>query len=252
MALQIDLTAQRAIVTGASRGIGRAVAVTLASAGAEVVAVARTRAALDSLADDVGQRGGVCHPLTADLGRTADIEGLVSEAWDAHGPFDILVNTAGLMVRSEPPGVTVEQFDQVFDLNVRSTFFLTQAVGSRMAERGTGSIVTIASVAAEVVTKASVIYQASKAALVQMTRALAVRWGPDVRVNAVGPGYVATELSADWLSVPENRAWVESHTALGRVGEVDDVSGVVAFLASPLASYITGQHVIVDGGWSTP
>lgn len=252
MSLQIDLTGQVAMVSGASRGIGRGVAVALASAGAEVVVVARSEDALENLQQEIQSIGGACHLVATDLTRTDALDGLVHEVWSSHGGIDVLVNTAGMIIRSEPPGVTAEQFDQVFDLNVRATFFLTQAVGSRMYERGQGSVVSVTSVSAEVVTRAPVIYQSSKAALVQMTRSLAVRWGPRVRVNAVGPGYIATELTEKWLSDPDNRRWVESHTALARVGEVADIAGVVAFLASPLAAYITGQHLIVDGGWSSP
>lgn len=252
MTLQIDLSGRTALVTGASRGIGRAAALALAAAGAEVVTLARTEDALEDLRREIESTGGVCHAVPADLTDGEALDGMVADLWSRHDGIDVLVNTAGMIIRAEPPEVTPDQFDQVFDLNVRATFFLTQAVGSRMFERGAGSVVTVASVAAEVVTRAPVIYQASKAALVQMTRGLAVRWGPHVRVNAVGPGYVATELTEKWLSDPDNRGWVESHTALARVGEVEDIAGVVAFLASPLASYITGQHLIVDGGWSNP
>jgi NAD(P)-dependent dehydrogenase (short-subunit alcohol dehydrogenase family) len=146
--------------------------------------------------------------------------------------------------------VTPEDWDVVFGVNARGSFFLTQAVGTRMAEASGGAVVNVASIAGEVVTRASVPYQASKAALIQMTRALAIRWAPKVRVNAVGPGYIRTSLNSAWLDVEDNRRYVESNTPLGRIGTPDDVVGAVVFLSSQAASYITGQHVKIDGGWS--
>jgi NAD(P)-dependent dehydrogenase (short-subunit alcohol dehydrogenase family) len=119
-----------------------------------------------------------------------------------------------------------------------------------MLEAGGGGVVTITSLAGEVVTRASLSYQASKAALIQMTRALAVHWAPTVRVNSVAPGYVRTDLNRAWLEDEENRGYVLSKTPLGRVGEPADVVGAVRFLASPASSYVTGQNLRVDGGWS--
>jgi NAD(P)-dependent dehydrogenase (short-subunit alcohol dehydrogenase family) len=113
-----------------------------------------------------------------------------------------------------------------------------------------GTVVTIASLAGEVVTRASVVYQASKAALIQMTRALAVRWAPSIRVNAVGPGYIRTSLNGEWLDEEENRRYVLERTPMGRVGAPEDVIGAVLFLASDASAYVTGQHLLVDGGWS--
>ncbi|MPZ51880.1 MAG: glucose 1-dehydrogenase [Acidimicrobiia bacterium] len=250
VSLKIDLDGQTALVTGASRGIGRDIALTLTEGGADVVVVARRADTLADLAREIGDRGQSCLPITADLTQPESWERVAERAWTETGSIDVLVNTAGLIVRREPPEVTLEDFDSTFDLNVRATFFLTQAVGRRMLEAGSGSVVTITSVAAETVTKAPVTYQASKAALVQMTRALAIRWGPTVRVNSVAPGYVETDMNREWLSDPENRQWLVEHTAMQRVGEPADVSDIVAYLASPLSSFITGQNIVVDGGWN--
>jgi NAD(P)-dependent dehydrogenase (short-subunit alcohol dehydrogenase family) len=239
-----------ALVTGASRGIGRAAALALAEAGYDVVGLARGEADLESLGKEVAAAGRSFLPVAADLTEVERLPDVVAAAWDWRGGLDVLVNVAGVIVRTEPPAVTPEAWDRTFDVNVRGPFFLTQEVGARMLAGRGGSIVNVASLAGEVVTRAAVPYQASKAALIQLTRALAVRWAPRVRVNAVGPGYIRTSLNAAWLDDPDNRAYVEGHTPLGRVGQVEDVAGAVVFLASPAAAYVTGQHLLIDGGWS--
>jgi NAD(P)-dependent dehydrogenase (short-subunit alcohol dehydrogenase family) len=246
----IDLSGRVALVTGASRGIGRAIAVGLARAGADVAGVSRSADALAAVARDVEREGAAFLPVEADVSDVAAIGRAVGDVWSWRDAIDILVNAAGRIVRVEPPDVTPEQFDEVFDTNVRGTFFTSQAVGARMLEAGGGSIVNVASIAGEVVTGAAVTYQASKAAIIQMTRALAVRWAPTVRVNAVGPGYIRTSLNEAWLEVEENLRYVHDHTPLRRVGVPEDVVGAVVFLASPAAAYITAQHLKVDGGWS--
>lgn len=250
MVRQIDLEGTVALVSGASRGIGRAIALALADAGADVAGLARTKEALDELGTEIGSRGRGFLAVVADLQEVDSIADAATAAWDWQGHLDTLVNAAGVMVRTEPPHVTADEWDAIFATNVRGTFLLTQAVGTRMLEAGGGSIVSVASVAGEVSTRASVPYQASKAAVIQMTRALAVRWAPTVRVNAVGPGYIRTTLNAAWLDEEENRRYVLDRTPLGRVGSPEDVTGGVLFLASREASYVTGQHLLVDGGWS--
>jgi NAD(P)-dependent dehydrogenase (short-subunit alcohol dehydrogenase family) len=240
----------RALVSGASRGIGHAIALGLADAGCDVAGLARSGDALAQLGGEIEARGRAFLPVELDIARAKEIPVAVARAWEWRGGIDILVNAAGIIIRSEPLDVTPTEWDEVFAVNVRGTFFLTQAVGRRMLDAGNGSIVTVTSLAGEVVTRAALSYQASKAALIQMTRGLAVHWAPHVRVNAVAPGYVRTELNAAWLADEENRAYVLGKTPLGRVGEPHDVVGVVTFLASPAASYVTGQNVRVDGGWS--
>jgi gluconate 5-dehydrogenase len=186
----------------------------------------------------------------ADVTEVERLPEVTAAAWAWRDGLDVLVNGAGIIVRTEPPEITPEAWDRTFAVNVRGAYFLTQEVGSRMLAGRGGSIVNVASLAGERVTGAAIPYQASKAALIQLTRALAVRWAPRVRVNAVGPGYIRTSLNAAWLDDPGNRAYVEGHTPLGRLGQVEDVTGAVVFLASPAAAYITGQHLRIDGGWS--
>ena len=245
-----DLTGARALVTGASRGIGRAIALGLAEAGCDVVGAARSAVALESVAADVESRGRSFLALVVDLADVGALPDAVARAWDWQGGLDVLVNAAGTMVRAEPLEVTPADWDAVFAVNVRGTFFLTQGVGRRMLVGAGGSIVTITSLAGEIPTRAAVPYQASKAALIQLTRALAAQWAPTVRVNSVAPGYVRTDLNSVWLENEANADFVLSNTPLGRVAEPVEVVGAVRFLASSAASYVTGQNVRVDGGWS--
>ncbi|HEX8861321.1 MAG TPA: glucose 1-dehydrogenase [Actinomycetes bacterium] len=250
MTWEVDLSGSTALVTGASRGIGRAIALGLARAGCDVIGLARGKQPLDDLGGEVAAIGRRYLALPADLADAAGLEAVADQAWSWSGRVDVLVNVAGVIVRTDPPVVVPEDWDRTFAVNLRGPFFLTQAIGARMLATGGGSIVNLASVAGEHVTRASLSYQASKAALLQLTRGLAVRWAPAVRVNAVGPGYVRTDLNSAWLDQPANRDYVLGNTPLGRVGEPADVVGAVTFLASPAAAYVTGQHLRIDGGWS--
>jgi NAD(P)-dependent dehydrogenase (short-subunit alcohol dehydrogenase family) len=245
-----DLDGTRVLVTGASRGIGRAIALELAAAGCDIVGVARSGDALAALGDEIEAGGRSFLAVELDLATAADIPAGVARAWDWQGGIDVLVNGAGMIIRTDPLDVSPEEWDEVFSVNTRGTYFVTQAVGRRMLDADGGSIVTITSLAGEVVTRAAVSYQASKAAWIQLTRALAVHWAPKVRVNSVAPGYIRTDLNAAWLEDDENRDYVLDRTPLRRVGAPRDVAGVVRFLASPAATYVTGQNLLVDGGWS--
>ncbi|MEX1275747.1 MAG: SDR family oxidoreductase [Bacteroidota bacterium] len=244
------LAGRVALVTGASRGIGRRIAEALAEEGASVVITSRSRDDLNELRGTIERLGGNAMSHACDLTQPDDIGRLVDATWSWRERIDVLVNAAGTTTRADELQATVDDWDTVFDLNVRAPFFLSQAVAKRMLTSHGGAIVNIASLAAEAVTGATAPYGASKAALVQLTRVLAIRWAPQIRVNAVGPGYVETDLNRSWLSDQGNRDWVVGNTPLGRLGDPTDISSTVVFLVAPGSAFITGQHVLVDGGWS--
>jgi len=239
-----------AIVTGASRGIGRSIAVGLAKDGHDIVGVGRNRSDLKTLEAEIERVGRRCLALPVDLSTPTGPEGIVDPAWNWQNGITVLVNAAGLLVRKADPETDATDWDRTFAVNARAPYLLMQRLGTRMREAGGGAVVNIASIAGQIVTGAPAPYQASKAALIQLTRYFANRFAPEVRVNAVGPGYVRTELSQDWLAEPANMQWAEAHTPLGRIAVPDDIAGAVTFLASERANYITGQHLLVDGGWS--
>lgn len=239
------------VVTGGSRGIGRAIALAFADAGSDIIAIARDATRLDELGEQVRARGGDFLGLSIDLEDTDGPLRAAHAAWEWRGDVSTLINAAGLLIRSPNGSVDLaNEWDRTSALNVRAPLVLMDSLGGLMAENNGGSIVNVASLAGEVVTRAPAPYQATKAGLIQLTRYYAVRLAPSVRVNAVGPGYVRTDLTALWLATDDNERWTRDHTLLDRVGVPADIVGPVVFLASEAASYITGQHLLVDGGWS--
>ena len=246
-----DLSGQVAIVTGASRGIGAAAARALAGAGCDVVLASRDKAALERVAGDVERLGrrAVVHPI--DLQRLDGIPGLVERAVRELGRLDVLVNNAGTNVRRPAVEFTEADWDTVINLNLRAAFFCATAAGRVMVAQRSGKIVNVSSIASRVGLAALAVYAASKGGLSAFTRALAVEWAPhNVQVNAIGPGYIRTSLTAPLFASPE---WVDRVTRripAGRTGEVDDLVGAVLFLASPASDYLTGQTLFVDGGWT--
>ena len=242
------LDGKRALVTGATSGIGEGCAVALADAGAEVTLVARTAAALDTQVAAFADRGWTAHALALDISDIAATEAAVA----AHGPFDILVNSAGLARHTPAIDTTPADYDMVTDLNVKAAFFLTCAVAKGLIDAGkTGSLMNISSQMGHVGGIDRAVYCATKHALEGMTKSMAIEWGPhQIRVNTVCPTFIRTPLGEQTLAIPERRAWIEYKIKLGRVGEVEDIMGAVTFLASDAAALITGTSLLIDGGWT--
>jgi len=237
-----DLTGKTALVTGAARGLGRQIALDLARAGADVALGLRDPDADAGLVAELEALGRRVLPLPLDVRHLAQSMEAIDRTIEEWGALDILVNNAGGGIDEPALEVTVENFTSVWELNVRSTFFLAQAAARHMKERGGGAIVNMASQAGLV----------AKAAVVHLTRCLAVEWGEyGIRVNAVAPTFIETDGTAPALADPAFRAdVVDRIAALHRIGVPSEVSGAVVFLASDAASLITGQTLAIDGGWT--
>jgi NAD(P)-dependent dehydrogenase (short-subunit alcohol dehydrogenase family) len=242
------LDGRRALVTGASSGIGAAAAVALAEQGAEVWLAARRLPELQALVDEMRAQGFAAHALPLDI---TDVE--TTEACLALLPaFDILVNSAGGARHSPAIDTQPQDFDFAVNLNFRAAYFLTRAVAKRLiAEGKPGSLVNISSQMAHVGGIDRAVYSASKHALEGMTKSMAIEWGPHgIRVNTLAPTFIRTAMTAATFANPERAAWIASKIKLGRVGEVEDLMGAVAFLASDAAAMITGTSLLIDGGWT--
>ncbi|MEI6797669.1 MAG: SDR family oxidoreductase [Pseudomonadota bacterium] len=242
------LDGKRALVTGASSGIGLGAAAALAAAGAEVWCVARRREGLMTLRDALRAQGARAEAAAldiTDLTRTADFVG-------QNGPFDILVNSAGMARHSPAVATTPEDYDAAMNLNLRAAYFLTREVAKGLiaAKRG-GSLINLSSQMGHVGGPDRAVYAASKHALEGMTKAMAIEWGPHgIRVNTLCPTFIRTPLAEQTLALPERRAWILSKIKLGRVGEVEDLMGPIVFLACDASALMTGTHLIIDGGWT--
>ncbi len=240
-----------AVVTGASSGIGRRMAVTLASAGAAVVAVARRRDALDALVGDIEADGGHAAAHGADLGGIDDFDALANALAAPFGAPDVLVNAAGVNLRQPAEAVTLASWDQTLRLNLTVPFFLARSLVPGMRARGRGAIINLASLQSLRAFADSAPYGASKGGIVQLTRAMAEAWSRDgITVNAILPGFFPTELTRAVFSDPALAQHHARATAIGRNGELADLDGATIFLAAPASAYITGQILPVDGGYT--
>jgi len=243
-----DLTGHVACVTGASSGLGRRAASVLAAAGAKVVGVARRADSLeDWRAQTPGTTAAVPHDLT-DRGGLADLAARVSTPF---GPPDILVHAAGINTRQAADEVTPEGWDVTLNLNLATPFFLSQHLVSAMKAKGWGRIVNFASLQSTRAFPAGLAYGASKGGIAQLTRAMAEAWSAHgINVNAIGPGFFRTELTAPVFADPARAATNAAQTCIGRNGELDDLDGPLMFFCSDASAYVTGQVLMVDGGFT--
>ncbi len=248
----LRLDGRRALVTGASRGLGLACAAALAEAGAEVWLAARGAAEVQAAAAALRTRGDRAHALVLDVTDTAAVAQAVAEVVHEHGPFQLLVNNAGTNRPKPFDEVTEDDVDTLLGLNVRAAFFVAHAVASGLKAAGLpGSIVMMSSQMGHVGGVNRSIYCASKHALEGLSKALALELGPiGIRVNTVCPTFIDTPMTHDWLATPAFHAQVLGKIPLGRVGRVEDVMGAVLFLAGDAAALVTGSALMVDGGWT--
>jgi NAD(P)-dependent dehydrogenase (short-subunit alcohol dehydrogenase family) len=238
------------LVTGGSRGIGRSIALGLAEAGSDIVLASRKLPDLEKVAQEITDMGRKALPVSANVRHLPEIDNLVKKAMDEFGHIDIMVNNAGTnptfgSVFDVEEGV----WDVITGLNLKGYFFLSQAVGKIMRDKGGGNIINIASTAGITPEIGLGVYSISKAGVIMLTQVLAQEWGQyNIRVNAIAPGVVKTRFSSLLWGTPEIRKRTEDSTALGRIAEPEEVVGAVLFLASQASSYITGQTIVLDGG----
>lgn len=239
------LDGKRALVTGASSGIGQACAVALAEAGAQVVCAARGIDKLAATVDEMTSNGWSAEALSLDI---SDLDSL-KVALETQQTFDVVVNSAGLARHSAAFDTTPNDYDAVMGLNLRAAYFLSTYAAKRMP--GAGSIIHISSQMGHVGGIDRAVYCASKHGLEGMVKAMAIEWGPrQIRINTICPTFIRTPLTAATFDNPERAAWIAEKIKLGRVGEVEDIMGAVLYLASDASSLVTGTSMLIDGGWT--
>lgn len=248
--LTVDLKDKVAVVTGAGKGIGRAIALALADSGAEVFAVSRTLKDLEQLKTEIEEGGGKCTIISCDVQDVSSIESMIKQVDDQVNTIDILVNSAGLNIQAHTLEVTEEQWDTVMNTNLKGAFFTSQAAAKVMKKRGEGRIINITSQMAMVGFYKRAAYCASKGGLTQATKAMAVELAEyDIKVNCVAPTFLKTPLTEPMFEDKEFYNEVISRIPLGKIGTPDDVVGAVLYLASDYAGLVTGSTILVDGGW---
>ncbi len=246
-----SLAGRRAVVTGGNAGIGETMALALGRAGASLWLVARREEALQAAATRLRSEGIACGTLALDLARVEALPAAGRSIAERAGAVDILVNAAGINLRQAFTEVTPQSWNQQIALHLSAPFFLTQSLAPGMAERGYGRIINIASLQSTRAFAHSAPYGAGKGGVVQLTRAIAQAWSAQgVTCNAIGPGFFPTDLTAPVFADPELSAMHAARTAIGRNGRLDDLHGATVFLASAASAYITGQTLMVDGGYT--
>lgn len=245
---QFSLAGHRALVTGASKGIGAEIAIALASAGADLVLLGRSADSLAATKEKVAETGRRVTELICDLSDPNSVAALLPKLADE--PIDILVNNAGIITRADAVAASLEDWNLVFQTNLTSLFQISQVVAKRMLANGAGRIINIASLLSFQGGIRVTGYAASKHAVAGLTKALANEWGASgVTVNAIAPGYIVTDNTEPLRSDANRSAGILARIPMGRWGTPEDIAGVAVFLASPAARYINGEILTVDGGW---
>jgi NAD(P)-dependent dehydrogenase (short-subunit alcohol dehydrogenase family) len=246
-----SLAGKVTVVTGASRGIGRACALACAAAGSDIVLGVRNPAKTGDLVAEIEAMGRKAIAVELDIPNKDHIAGLIKTAVDTFGRIDVLVNNVGVAPGDLAERVEESAVDEILNINIKGTFLMTQAVARHMIGRKQGRIISISSQAGTNALRGEAIYCMSKAAINHLTRCLAAEWAEHgITVNTVSPTFIHTDGTQPYLAEAENYKATVDHIPLGRIGETSDVTGAVVFLASPAASLITGANLLVDGGWS--
>jgi len=244
------LAGKVALITGASRGLGKAMALALAGEGAAIALVARDREALERTAEEVWRTGSGAQVFQADVTSEEQVLRLEKEVTEACGRVQILVNNAGIIIRKQLTEFTLDEWRSVLDASLTSTFLMCRAFVPHMQGSGYGRVINLASTMAHVSIPGRSAYSASKSAVLGLTRALALELAPEgITVNAISPGPLATELNTATIENPEPKARVVAKIPLGRWGRVEEVGQLAVYLCSPEAGFITGTDVLIDGGW---
>ncbi len=247
---QFSLQGKRALVTGSSRGIGFAIAAALAGAGADIVLNGRDTAALGEAAANLAAGGARARGVAFDVTHAEGVREAVAHIEAEIGPIDILVNNAGMQHRAPLEDFPEDMFARVMETNLNSVFLVGQAVARHMIPRGSGRIINICSLLSTVARRTVAPYAASKAAVANLTRAMATEWARHgINANGIAPGYFKTELNEALVADPEFNAWVEGRTPMGRWGEVAELGGAAVFLASDASSFVNGHILYVDGAF---
>lgn len=245
-----SLEGKTALVTGAGRGIGRGLALAFAEAGADVALNARTQPELAAVAREIEALGRRAIVLQGDVSSAKSARDAVERAIGELGQLDVLLNAAGTAVRGPAEDVTEEQYDRMLNVNLRGTYFACQAAGRHMLERGSGSIVNIGSLTTSFGLPLRSVYAATKGAVGQLTKTLAVEWaGRGVRVNCIAPGWILTPLTQPVHDDPKQSDWITGRTPMGRWGTPEDLQGAAVYLASNASAFMTGQTLYIDGGF---
>jgi len=247
----ISLENKTAIVTGSSSGIGRAISIYLAKAGASVVLAARRVEKLEEVANEIEKIGQKALPIQVDVTVRQDIQKMVTETIEKFGKIDILVNNAGVLGFKNFLEIDDENWNKILNVNLRGYLWTAQAVAKEMISKKQGKIVNIASVAGISAFPQITMYNISKAAVIMLTKSMALELGPlGINVNAIAPGIIETEMTEGMLKDPKTVQGFLSKIPLARTGKAEDIAGVAVFLSSELSNYMTGETVVVDGGWT--
>ena len=246
-----DLSGRVAIMTGAGRGLGRTMALALAAAGADLALASRTAPELETLVEEVNALGRRAIAVPTDVTSPEACEELVAAAIERLGRLDIMVNNAGTNVRKSMLEITPEEYDFVIETNLKGYFNGARAAGRHFVDQGSGKVINISSIFGSVALPNQGAYASSKGAIDQLTKVLALEWASaGVQVNGLAPTYFETDLTRPLYEDPERRAFIEERTPMGRWGQPHELAGAVIFLASDGSDFVTGQTILVDGGWT--